>query len=114
MSKPDFEFSNGVVLASASFYTKKYYLNPLFDRLPQKIKQELQITCVLFTEEVGGIIVIYFNDDDDISIITETDENDILYDEIGSGLKIRQIRNEKRTLLEQLEQYYKLVIKANN
>ena len=31
------------------------------------------------------------------------------YDEIGSVLKIKQLRNEKRELLEALEMYYKVL-----
>ena len=51
------------VLCSASRYTKKYYLNPEFDRLPTAVKDELKIMCVLFTEEVGGVILLMFDED---------------------------------------------------
>ena len=34
-------------------------------------------------------------------------EDDILYDEIGSGLKIRQIQRERSELFESLEMYYR-------
>ena len=37
-----------------------------------------------------------------------------LYDEIGSGLKVNQLRNEKRELFEQLEEYYELLIMMKN
>ena len=40
--------------------------------------------------------------------IKRMEEMDILYDEIGSGLKIRQIQQEKRQLLEELELFYKV------
>ena len=36
------------------------------------------------------------------------EENDFLYDEIGSELKIRQIQREKAELLQSLESYYKV------
>ena len=39
----------------------------------------------------------------------QADENDYLFDEIGSGLKIRQYQREKRELLEALELYYRVV-----
>ena len=39
-------------------------------------------------------------------------EDDFLYDEIGSGLKVNQLRNEKRELFEQLEEYYELLKNA--
>ena len=35
-------------------------------------------------------------------------EGDLLYDDIGSELKIRQIRKEKAELLQSLELYYKV------
>ena len=43
------------VLCGANAYEKKYYFNQEFDKLPQSIKDELHIICVLFTEEVGGV-----------------------------------------------------------
>lgn len=39
-----------VVLCGASAYNKKFYLNQDFKGLPDSIKDELKIMCVLFTE----------------------------------------------------------------
>jgi hypothetical protein len=64
----------------------------------------------MFTEEVGGILVLEFDEDGYLQLITDAEEDDILYDEIGSGLKIHQIQMEKRELLEALEMYYKVFI----
>ena len=98
------------VLCGANSYDKKFYINERFKNLPEQVKQELQIMCVMFTEEVGGILVFDFDDDVFLQIITDAEEDDILYDEIGSGLKIHQIQMEKRELLEALEMYYKVFI----
>jgi len=38
-----------IVLCGANAYEKKYYFNPLFEALPEGIKEELNIICVLFT-----------------------------------------------------------------
>ena len=95
-----------MVLCTASRYVQKFYLNPDFDSLPGLVKDELKVMCVLFTEEIGGIIVLYFDDEGTLRIRTEAEENDFLYDEIGSGLKVRQIITDKKELFEQLEQYY--------
>ena len=38
-----------VVLCGASAYNKKFYLNQDFKGLPDSIKDELKIMCVLFT-----------------------------------------------------------------
>jgi hypothetical protein len=96
------------VLCAASAYDKKYYLGPKFTNLPEGIQEELRIMCVLFTEDVGGILTLEFDDDGDLMLKTEADETDILYDEIGSALKVKQLQAEKRELLEELELYYKV------
>lgn len=103
-------FNEKMVLCGANAYEKKYYLNEQFSNLPEQIKQELQIMCVLFTEEVGGILLLEFQKDGSLKLITEADEGDLLYDDIGSGLKIRQIQLEKGELLESLEIYYKVFV----
>lgn len=103
-------FEEKMVLCGASSYEKKYYLNEQFSNLPEQVKQELQIMCVLFTEEVGGILLLEYDEDGNLQLITEADEGDLLYDDIGSGLKIRQIQLEKRELLESLEMYYKVFV----
>ncbi|MFQ9515934.1 MAG: DUF6145 family protein [Eubacterium sp.] len=103
-------FDEKMVLCGANAYEKKYYLNEQFSNLPEQIKQELQIMCVLFTEEVGGILLLEYDEDGSLQLITEADEGDLLYDDIGSGLKIRQIQLEKRELLESLEMYYKVFV----
>lgn len=103
-------FNEKMVLCGANAYDKKYYLNEQFSNLPEQIKQELQIMCVLFTEEVGGILLLEYQEDGTLQFITEADEADLLYDDIGSGLKIRQIQLEKRELLEALEMYYRVFV----
>lgn len=99
-------YQDDIVLCSASKYTQKYYLNEDFNNLPDAIKQELQIMCVLFTEDVGGIILLAFDENGNLQITTQAYEEDILYDEIGSALKIKEIRKTKRELFAQLEQYF--------
>ena len=89
-----------VVLCAASAYDEKFYFNQDFDALPESIKEELKIICVLFTADVGGVLMIEFTPEGDL-------EDDILYDEIGSGLKIRQIQRERSELFETLEMYYR-------
>jgi len=101
-------YDSRVVLCAASAYDKKYYLNPQFDGLPQGVKEDLQIMCVLFTEDVGGILSLYFDEDGSLQLETDAAEEDLLYDEIGSALKIKQMRSEKRDLLEGLEMYYQI------
>lgn len=98
-----------VVLCASNAYNKKYYLNEVFNGLPESIKEELQIMCVLYTEDVGGILELFFDEDGCLQFKTDYEENDYFYDEIGSVLKIKQYQNVKRELLEALETYYRIV-----
>ena len=50
-------FNEKMVLCGSSAYEKKYYLNEQFSNLPEQIKQELQIMCVLFTEETYYMMI---------------------------------------------------------
>ena len=99
-----------VVLCAASAYDKKYYFNRSFDRLPESVKDELHILCVLFTEEIGGIFSIVFTSSGDVELETQADEGDLLYDEIGSALMIKEIRRKKQELFESLSMYYRIMV----
>ena len=103
-------FNEKMVLCASNAYEKKYYLNDQFSNLPERVKQELQIMCVLFTEEVGGILILQYEEDGTLQIVTEADEGDLLYDEIACGLKVKQMQLDKRELLESLEMYYKVFV----
>ncbi len=101
-------YQEKVVLCGASAYEQKFYFNPDFQALPDQIKQELQIMCVLFTEDVGGILTLEFTESGELEFRTEALESDAFFDDIGSALKIKQIQREKRELLESLELYYRI------
>lgn len=101
-------YQDEVVLCGSSAYTKKYYLSEDFEGLPQGIQDELKIMCVLYTEDVGGTLELVFDEEGRLSFRVDQDENDLLYDDIGSVLKIKQLQKDKRELLESLEMYYKV------
>ena len=103
-----FDYSNGQVLCVASAYEQKFYFNDEFSRLPSGIKEELQIMCVLFTEDVGGIIIFAFDPEGNLEIRTEHQEDDYLYDDIGAVLKVKEMQRERRELFANLEEYYKM------
>ncbi|SDB01818.1 DUF6145 family protein [Eubacterium oxidoreducens] len=96
------------VLCGASSYTKQFYLNEQFEGLPEGIKEELKIMCVLYTEDVGGVLTLRFDEDGTLLFDTTYEEDDYFYDEIGSVLKIKQMQKNKQELLESLETYYKV------
>lgn len=97
-----------VVLCASNAYNRKFYLNENFKDLPTAIKEELQVMCVLYTEDVGGVLQLVFDEDGYLQFETSCEENDFFYDEIGSVLKIKQYQNTKKELMEALEMYYQI------
>ena len=81
-------YSDKIVLCGSNAYEQKYYLNPDFEKLPESIKEELRIMCVLFN--------------------VMCDEGDLLFDEIGCELKMKQIQQTRQDLLSSLEMYFKV------
>lgn len=105
---------NRIVLCGANAYEQKYYFNEQFAGIPDSIKDELHIICVLFTEEVGGIFTIVFEEDGSIVLETNAEEDDIYYDEISSGLLVGEIRRKRQDLLESLSLYYRVFVLKEN
>jgi hypothetical protein len=97
-----------VILCGANAYEKKYYFNRKFDKIPENIKEELHIICVLFTEEVGGVFTIGFTPYGELEMDAQKDEGDLLYDDIGAELLKKEIRRKKADMLRALSIYYKV------
>ena len=95
--------ANEVVLCVSNAYQKKFYLNENFNGLPQSIRDELKIMCVIYTEDIGGVLELVYDEAGNLELRTSCKEGDFCYDEI------KQLRNEKRELLEALEMYYKVL-----
>ena len=63
-----------MVLCGANSYDMKYYFNEKFNGIPESVKNELHILCVLFTEEVGGIFTIGFDEEGNVLLETNADD----------------------------------------
>ena len=114
-------YQDKIVLCGANSYEEKFYMNPDFDNLPQHIKDELKIMCVLYVHDVGGILTLVFEENGELEfevtspIMIANDvvaalKEDPMFDEIGSRLKIKEIQTDekKQELLTQLQLYYKV------
>ena len=97
-----------MVLCAASSYEQKYYFNQDFESLPEAVKQELQIMCVLYTADVGGVLLLVFDENGNLELKVEHNEGDFSFDEIGSVLKIKELQNTKEELFKSLEMFYKV------
>ena len=101
-------YKDKIVLCGANSYEEKYYLNPDFEQLPDHVKDELKIMCVLCVHDVGGILTLAYEEDGTLCFEVSSVEGDAMFDEIGSQLKIKQLQREKEELLEALQLYYQV------
>ena len=99
---------NETVFCAANSYERKFYLNPEFQSLPENIRQELQIMCVLYTEDIGGVFMVVYDEDGNLELKVDHEEDDFAFDEIGSVLKIKELQRTKAELFESLELYYRV------
>ena len=74
-------YEEKVVLCGANSYEEKYYLNPDFDNLPDHIKDELKIMCVLYVHDVGGILTLVYEEDGSLCFEVTSEEGDPMFDE---------------------------------
>ena len=102
--------SDETVLCAASSYDQKFYLNPLFSKLPQEIKDDLKIVSVMFVEDNGGIFLMKFDRNRKLVMMTEAKESDYNYDDIGVGMSIRAIQKKRTRMLQEITLYYRAVI----
>ena len=107
-------YQDNIVLCGASAYEQKFYFNQDFNALPDHVKKELQIMCVLFTEDVGGILTMEYDEKGNLDFQVISEEGDYLFDEIGSVLKIKEYQETKKELLEALELYYRTFFLGEN
>lgn len=103
-----------MVLCAANKYEMKYFFNKNFERIPKSIQDELHIISVLFVQEVGGIFKIVFEEDGDITMETESAEDDFLYDDISAGLMVAEIKRTRQEMFESLRMFYKVFILKEN
>ena len=97
-----------IILCGANSYQQKYYFNDQFKLLPENIKKELQIMCVLYTADVGGILMVVYDENGNLELKVDHKEDDFTFDEIGSVLKIKELQKTKEELFESLEMFYKV------
>ena len=101
-------YEESVTLCGANSYEQKYYFNEDFAALPTAIQEELQIMCVMYTEEIGGVMTLDFNEEGSLVFHVEAREADAMFDDIGSVLRIKQLQRDKAELFESLELFFKV------
>lgn len=64
--------------------------------------------CVLFTEKVGGALILEFLQDGTLTLSTAAADGDFYYDEIDARIQAGRLSDEKKELFESLEKYFRV------
>ena len=111
MNLPEQEEAAKRVLCGANSYIEKYFFNPRFQNLPEEVQESLQKIAVVYTEEIGGIFILQFDEEGKLDMASIKEEDDFLYDSIGAELKRKQIFKDYKELFSKLEEYYAGLLK---
>ena len=84
-------YEEKIVLCGANSYEEKYYLNPDFEALPDSVKDELKIMCVLYVNDVGGILTLVYDEDGEPRSLTRC------LTRLGAGLRSSNCRERKKS-----------------
>ena len=98
------------VLCGANAAVMKYYFNDEFAAIPAAVREELRTICVVFAAQTFGTVTLEFDEEGELFIRTGPAEDPFAYDEIGAGLKAKELRMQNRELFEALELFYKVFI----
>ena len=85
-------YQDNITLCGASAYEKKFYFNQDFNALPDHVKKELQIMCVLYTEDVGGILTLEFDENGNSRSRCELGQNPLCNGLFRCGLRTGKSR----------------------
>ena len=89
-------------------YNKKYYLDERLNVLPKEVKDTLKIIFVKFTEEIGGVTEVSFdNSEYDLVFKTYKNDDDYNYDEINANYKLSKIEREYSEIFSQIAEFCK-------
>lgn len=98
------------VIAAASVYNEKYFINPNFKNIPKKVLDEIQFLCISTAKELHCIFTMGFKTNGDIYFTTQGDSTDKIYREDFAEETVTKIINEKSDLIKSLNLWYKVFV----
>ncbi|MCL2618660.1 MAG: DUF6145 family protein [Defluviitaleaceae bacterium] len=99
---------NKTVLAAASVYKAKYYINPDFASLPPAVKNDIKALCIGTAQRLHCVFMVGFYDDGSVFFEAQAQEDDFVYDEIGAPPEVKRLTAEHKELIAALQLYLKV------
>lgn len=99
---------NLIPIIVSNSYIKKYYIDERLTSLPKEIRDNLKIAFVKFTEEVGGVLqVVFDNENYEIFLTIDKSDDDIVFDEIDAKYKLSKIEKENEKVFDDIATFCK-------
>ena len=99
---------NSFPIIVSNSYIKKYYLDNRLEVLPKDVKSELKKSFVKLSEEIGGVIIVCFNNDEnDLSFDIKKNDEDYNFDEIAAKYKLSRLEKEYEEVFTQIASFCK-------
>ncbi len=88
-----------IVLCGANFISRNIILIHSSRHCRRISVRNCRLCVYYLRRDVGGILTLEFDKDGNLEFQVSAEEGDYLFDEIGSGLKIRQYQLEKKGIV---------------
>ena len=98
------------VLAAASVYNEKYFIDPAFSAIPKPVRDELQFLAISMAKELHCIFSIGFKANGAVYFETQAGEHDTLHQEQLAAQKVDKLIHERAELIQSLTLWYKLFV----
>ena len=98
------------VLAAASVYNEKFYVEPDFNAIPKTVLEEVKNLCIKSAQEISCIFSIGFKDNGAVYFETQASDMDNRFDEATAQEKVEKILIEKADLIQRLSLWYRVFV----
>ena len=98
------------VLAAASVYNEKFYVEPEFNTIPKTVLEEVKNLCIRSAQEISCIFSIGFKDNGAVYFETQASDMDNRFNEANAQEKVEKIMIEKADLIQRLNLWYRVFV----
>jgi hypothetical protein len=96
------------IIVAASHYEQKYFFNAEYSGLPMNIQKELKEKIIKFAEVNKCTVNLGFYPNGEMVLEAFGKEEDIYYDEISVGLKVKEFKKEEDLLLTSIYTWHEI------
>ena len=98
------------VIAAASYYNKKIFINPDCADIPEGVRSELLDLCKQGAEMAKGVFQIGYNQNGEVIFSANGDEDDAAFDEINARVITDKLIKDNTELIKSIQLWHALYV----